>query len=246
MIDIKILENIGLTEVESKIYVCLLEKWVQSISSISEYSWCNRVQIYWAIPRLLEKQLLGETIHWKRRFFFAENPENLENIFYEQKLSFQNTVQALKQSYEKKINTPQFKTFYTKESIKYIFNDVIDTLNPGDTYYRYSSRKENYLRGFLSSDYTKKRDKKDIQRMVITSSELKKLKEEKTKNFDREMVAIPKKFDLFEDNITKIIYGNKVAIIDYNTETSFVIENSQFADFEKKIFKLLFKYLRKD
>ena len=60
------------------------------------------------------------------------------------------------------------------------------------------------------------------------------------------MIAIPKKYDLFDDNISKIIYGNKVAIIDYSTETSFIIENKKFADFEKKIFKLLFKYLRKN
>jgi hypothetical protein len=57
-------------------------------------------------------------------------------------------------------------------------------------------------------------------------------------------VSIPKLYDLFEDNISKIIYANKVAIIDYDTETSFIIENKKLADFEKKIFKLLFKYLR--
>jgi hypothetical protein len=60
--------------------------------------------------------------------------------------------------------------------------------------------------------------------MVITGHELKKLKEDKQKNLTREMVAIPKKYDLFEDDIT----------------------NQKFADFEKKIFKLLFKHLRKD
>jgi len=80
--------------------------------------------------------------------------------------------------------------------------------------------------------------------MVITSNELMKFKSNK-KVLNREMIGIPKKYDLFEDNITKVIYGNKVAIFDYNSETSFVIENKKFADFEKKIFKLLFKYLRK-
>lgn len=31
------------------------------------------------------------------------------------------------------------------------------------------------------------------------------------------MVVIPKTFDLFEDNVSKMIYKNKVAIIDYNS-----------------------------
>lgn len=58
------------------------------------------------------------------------------------------------------------------------------------------------------------------------------------------MIAIPKNYDLFEDNVTKLIYSNKVAIIDHNTHTSFIVENQKFANFEKKIFKLLFKYLK--
>jgi len=80
--------------------------------------------------------------------------------------------------------------------------------------------------------------------MIITSDELKKMKEESEKKLGREIVAIPKNYDLFDDNIGKIIYANKVAILDYNTNTSFIIENKKFADFEKKIFKLLFRYLR--
>jgi len=245
MINIRILTNIWLSEVEAKIYLCLLEKWAQNITSISKTSLCNRVQIYTAIPRLKEKQLISESLNGKRKVFFAENPENLENIFYEQKLSFQNTVSLLKQTYEKKNSTPQLKVFYTRESIKHIFDDIITTLNPWDTYYRYSSRKQDHLRWFLGEIYKKKRDSKEIQRMVITSDELLRVKEVH-KKINREMVAIPKKYDLFEDNITKVIYGNKVAILDYNSDTSFVIENQKFADFEKKIFKLLFKYLRRN
>lgn len=141
---------------------------------------------------------------------------------------------------------PQLRTFYTKKAMKHIFHDIINTLNPWETYYRYSSRKENYLRGFLWDTYKKARDKKEIQRMVITSSELKRLKQDKKKDLDREMVAIPEKYDLFEDNISKMIYRNKIAVIDYNTSTSFIIENQKLADFEKKIFKLLFTYLRKE
>jgi len=98
------------------------------------------------------------------------------------------------------------------------------------------------MRGFLSESYKRKRDLKEIQRMVITSDELKKLKEKWVKKLNRELVAIPKLYDLFEDNIA----NDKVAIIDYETHTSFIIQNQKFADFEKKIFKLLFKYLRKD
>lgn len=242
----KILENIGLSKNESQIYLSLLEKWSHTISGISDISWCNRVQIYACINRLKQVKLIWETIKWKRKYFFAENPENLENIFYEQKLSFQNSISLLKEKYEKKTTKPELRTFYTKQAIKHIFHDVVETLWKWETYYRYSSRKHDKLRGFMSDDYKNKRDSKEIQRMVITSDELKKLKEKWEHKLNREIVAIPKLYDLFEDNISKIIYADKVAIIDYESETSFIIQNKKFADFEKKIFKLLFKYLRKN
>ncbi|MCH8518782.1 hypothetical protein LAT59_03410 [Candidatus Gracilibacteria bacterium] len=128
--------------------------------------------------------------------------------------------------------------------MKHIFMDVVETLEKGDTYYRYSSRKHDVLRGFLPESYKKLRDAKEIQRCIITSKELKTMKEKENK-LNREMRAIPEDYDLFDDNIGKIIYGNKVAIIDYNTSTSFIIENKKFAEFEKKIFLLLYRYLRK-
>jgi hypothetical protein len=61
---------------------------------------------------------------------------------------------------------------------------------------------------------------------VITNEYLESLKPEK---LDKDVVVIPKKYDIFEDNITKIIYANKVAIIDYNSRESFVIESEIFA-----------------
>jgi len=78
--------------------------------------------------------------------------------------------------------------------------------------------------------------------MVITNEYLNNLKE---KNIKKDVVVIPHDFDIFEDNITKIIYANKVAIIDYNTDECFVIESIIFASFERKLFKLLFKLMQK-
>jgi len=244
MIDTKILKNIGLSEIESKIYIFLLENWAHHISDIAKYTDSNRVQIYEALPRLIEKKLIGESMKGKRKIYFSENPEHLENIFYEQKLSFQNTVSFLKQKYEKNLAKPELKIFYTEEAMKHIFMDVVETLGKWETYYRYSSRKQDFLRGFLPEKYKRLRDEKEIQRCIITSQELKKAKEIEHK-LNREIRAVPKNYDLFDDNIGKIIYGNKVAIIDYNTSTSFIIENKKFAEFEKKIFLLLYRYLSK-
>jgi hypothetical protein len=61
---------------------------------------------------------------------------------------------------------------------------------------------------------------------------------------ERDLVIIPKKIDEFDDNVFMSIYADKVAYIDFNTESSIIIENKQIADFQKKLFRLLFKSLK--
>ena len=92
-----------------------------------------------------------------------------------------------------------------------------------------------------SNNYKSLRNKKQLQRYVITNEFL---NSRKTKKLDKDVVVIPKKVDIFEDNITKIVYANKVAIIDYNTDECFIIESDLFANFEKKLFMMLFKFLK--
>lgn len=84
------------------------------------------------------------------------------------------------------------------------------------------------------------REKKQLERILITNEWLSKYKKSR---LDREVVTIPKDFDLFEDNISKVIYGSKVWVVDYNSENAFIIENEKYASFERKVFKLLFKLL---
>ena len=78
--------------------------------------------------------------------------------------------------------------------------------------------------------------------MVITSEGVAKTKRPR---LERESVTIPAGFDLFDDNITKMIYADKVAIIDYNTDMAFIVESPVFATFERKLFQLLFRFLKK-
>ena len=67
----------------------------------------------------------------------------------------------------------------------------------------------------------------------------------KKSRLERDLVVIPEAIDEFDDNIFMSIYANKLAYIDFNTESSIIIENKQIADFQKKLFRLLLRSLRK-
>ena len=66
-----------------------------------------------------------------------------------------------------------------------------------------------------------------------------------TNGFVCQLRTIPKEFDLFEDNVSMVIYGNKTAHIDYNSKTSSVVESEKIARFQEKLFKLLWKKLER-
>jgi len=84
------------------------------------------------------------------------------------------------------------------------------------------------------------RDQKKLERQVITNSQTAKGKINK---IDRFIKVMPPDLGPFEHNVTEIIYADKVAFIDYNSETATIIESKKIADFQKHIFKTLYKKL---
>ncbi len=194
---------------------------------------------------MLESGLIGSIINGKRTLYIAENPKILSQYLENIKDEYDLYIPEIEKLYKNQFSKPVFKHLQWKNGVKNIFLDIWNTLKTGDVFYRYSSRNDINQTSIPKKDYEqykKLREEKKLERYVITNEYLNDLK---PKKLEKDVVVIPKKYDLFEDNITKIIYANKVAIIDYNTFESFIIESPIFANFERKIFLLLFKFLKK-
>jgi hypothetical protein len=82
------------------------------------------------------------------------------------------------------------------------------------------------------------RDRKRLDRFVINNE-----KAAEKMILGREVKTIPKEVDAFDYDINQIIYGNKVAFMDFNSDTAVLIENKKIADLQRAIFKVLYKYL---
>lgn len=72
-----------------------------------------------------------------------------------------------------------------------------------------------------------------------------KTENQKIPRLERETVIFPESYEQFDENVQMILYANKIAYVDYNTESAMIIENKKLSDFQKKIFKALFKSLKK-
>lgn len=232
--------KIWLSSEEIKIYLDLLENWNSNIIEISNRTKINRPAIYKTLPNLIEMGLISNIIKWKRKVYKSESPEKLKSLLKNVSENLDIVVNNLNDVYKNVSTKPLIKFFEWKNWIKNVYQDVLDTLKSWDTYYRYTSRK-NLNIDFYPKNYNKTFDEKQIYRYVITNQQIANSKE---KTVYRDMVVIPKDFDFFDDNINKIIYKNKIAIVDFNSLTAFIIENKILAQFEEKIFQLLFKTLK--
>lgn len=237
----ELLSKTGLSKKEASIYTSLLEGGTMSLSDISKETHINRPALYHVLPVLMRKGLVSQIQKQKRQFYSAESPERLLKSYEaEQEELTERLNQLIIEQREISHDRPHIKYFEGRKGVIFVFDDVAHTLPRGGTYYRYTARTGEDMKDFDHTYYAKARTTKQLERLVI-SSEAK--AGNKDKKLERSVRAIPKEFDLFEDNISLLIYGNKTAYIDYSSNTSFIIESSKIAHFQEKLFKLLYKKL---
>src|SRR3990167_5411368 len=74
------LASAGLSKLEAKLYLAVLNLGQASILDISRHSGLNRTTIYRLIDRLSEQHLLDVTVRGKRKLYVARSAEEVINI----------------------------------------------------------------------------------------------------------------------------------------------------------------------
>lgn len=236
-----ILEKLGIKPDEAKIYSALLGSEPETISGIAKLTDLHRPAIYKILPRLIEHGLVVSAPKGKQKRFSAESPEKFAALIDQTSKDLQDAMPDLLRSFNSQNNKPIVKFLEGKNGITSVFEDLVLTLHRGDVFYRYSSGRDvKKNERYLPKNYREVRDQKQLERFVITNEKTLGIKKPR---LEREMKVVPKKYGLFDYDITQIIYGNKIAFVDYNTETSFIVENPIIAEFQKNIFKVLYDSL---
>ena len=122
-----------------------------------------------------------------------------------------------------------------------MFDDIADVVPKGGQILRYSARKPDDEDFNISSAYRERRNKEHFERLAITSAV--KGKRTKEKRFNKFTKIIPKTYDAFDDHVSQMIYEDRVVFIDHENETTFIIKSAKIAGVQKKLYKLLWKFL---
>ena len=229
--DEKVIENAGLTRVEAKIYLALVELGSSLSGEISRKTGVHRRSVYDAIERLIEKGLVSYVVQNNRKYFQPVNPKRLLEIMEEKQERIKNSLPELEAKFKFKKEKRETTFYRGKLGLKSIFEDQ---LREGKEARILGAVKDpGEFINYYFSHFDKKRLEKKIRLKMIFNESLKK----KTKYKLSEIKYLPKKY---ESQTTTEIYGNKVAIIVWSKEPiAILIEQKEIADSYRKYFDFI-------
>ena len=140
--DTKILEEIGLTDSEIKVYLALLELGSSKKGPIVKKAGITSSKIYEVIDKLIERGLASYVVKDKVKYFNAAPPSRIKDYLKEKEAKLkeqENELDKLLPSLELKQKLKEKKTdaevYRGWRGMQTIYNDLLQSLKRGEQYY---------------------------------------------------------------------------------------------------------------
>lgn len=246
--DYSIFKKLDLSDKDVKVYLTLLEYGATSVRSLAELSDLNRGTTYDILKNLQELGLVTYFHQDTKQRFVAEDPDKLLKLLADQEEELKNSkdrirqmIPQLKSLQEKGGHKPVTKLYENKEGIKFILDDVLNSLKNEiiKEYYIYSATKASDDINKAYPNFTKERIKRGISVKAVSMAE-----GGRTYGLDeRRWLGTNEESATFV-----IIYAGKCAFISQDA-TGFpvgvIIENRNIYETQLVIFKQLWEKLEK-
>jgi len=155
--DSRILENIGFTKGEIKVYLALLELGNSTSGPIILNSGVARSKVYEILERLKEKGLVSESIQANTRYFQASDPERImdymkkqENELKKKEEDFKTLLPELKLKQQLIEEKQEVRIYVGYEGVKTWFSEVLSKMKKGDEYLAMTLSKQSWKSKSLS------------------------------------------------------------------------------------------------
>lgn len=232
----EILNQLGLDERESAIYLANLEIGLSSARDIAKKANLQRTYFYDISEKLIKEGIIKQIKKGKKRFFLAAEPEKIVEL-QEQKLNkLKESLPQLKAIQNTLGEKPKVYFYEGRDGINQINEDTLRYKGEvvGFTTPCFVSADEEKL----SRDYINKRISSKIKARVIgeISDEMMKLKKRDADEL-RETRMLPK--NIFSSQVEVGIYGNKSYFTNYKNEFGLIIEDTEISKTLRNIFELV-------
>ena len=232
-----VLNEIGLTTAEAKIYVALLKTGSSRAGNIIRESALQSSVVYNGITSLINMGLIVYTDKGKKKIFTAVDPAHLEDIIEDKKRAVTEIIPKLNAIAGLSRQRQDVFVLDGKEGTKRVLNDILRTLKKGDEQFVMGVSVTHSGLGTFIRDWDKKRVKMNINKKVIVPKD----EEEWARYYKNQpLTSVRLSKELHNMNLTINIYGDKTAIILWgNTPVSVVMERKGITDNFRRYFNAI-------
>ncbi|MBI2146569.1 hypothetical protein HYU22_04475 [Candidatus Woesearchaeota archaeon] len=241
--DTTILEDLGLTSAEIKVYLALLELGSAAAGEVLQKANIQNSVMHRALHSLIEKGLLNYIYEGKRKIYQATNPENFFNFMDDKRARFQQILPELKQK-QAFAKEPHLATVYQGiRGIKEVYAQMIAT----------NAKEYNTFGGgfpcvaLMSNAWWMNLH----QRRIANKLPARQVFDETVRKIGNAINELPlskvkflsKEFVQFQETV---IVGDKVAINVFNENPyGFLVQDAKVAEGYRKYFEVLWRLAKK-
>ncbi|MAG73276.1 hypothetical protein CL620_03110 [archaeon] len=245
----KILEDIGLSKNEIKVYFALLELHQSSATPIVKKSGIPNSKIYPTLEKLIGRGLVSFVIKNNVKYFHAADPQNLieflskkQQSIEEQKDEIEQIIPQLELKRQLAAQTQEAHVYEGFKGMKVAFNTILSTMKKGESYYVFSLGgvlvEEKLIRFF--QNYHAKRVEKGIKVRILSRKKFKNVMAKWHGNPGMAIKYISQKFPvgafIFKGHVLTVVWGEN--------PSAFIIKSAQNYESYKAFFDEMWKKAR--
>ncbi len=227
--DIRILEDLGLTKAEARVYLALLDLGQSLAGKVSAVANLHRRTAYDVLERLIQKGLVQYIRRNNRKWYEAVNPEILLKLLSDKESSIRAALPELLGKYSFVKEKKETTFMRGKQALKSIFEDQLQ--NAKEILVLGGSENADNVVKYYFPKYDNERKRKGISlrglyngKISIPLSDIK---------------VIPKEF---QSEVAINIWGDKTAIILWKEDPMAVlIKDERFTEGFRKYFELIWR-----
>lgn len=227
---------------ESAIYSGLILNGPQTAYRIAKLAAIHRIAADAAIASLAKRGIITKQRRGERTVYIANSPTFLRDALRNQTAKAEAYLTELEHVHGNRKVVEGITVLTGTEEIKSLFIDIVTSLDREGVFYRFIACGPDIdVESFVPPEYRPLRDAKAIQQMAITSATM------RGKPYKKGMgclwKTLPAKEEAFEYGAGQIVYGDKVAFIDYHQKKAFIIESAAIAAMLKAAHRALYSRL---
>ena len=241
--DITILEDIGLTNAEIKVYLALLELGTTTAGPILDKSQLQNSVVHMTLHKLVEKGFASFIIKGKTRHYQAADPKNILNFIEEKKRKFESLIPELliRQNTQEKQEAEIYEGF---NGLKNALYELISDSKKDDDYLFFSfytkDAKTYDMINMFYKEFAKERAKRGI---IVKGIAPMIIKETFKGRVDYERMV----FVDFPTPTNISIFGNKILFTPWeDKQICFLVRSTQLAESFRQYFYSIWGKYKKD